>query len=226
MNYFLSFLWRGNGPLISSSFFKRKTKLLFSWLCWVRPVSLLIRIYGGGGGGHFNGQQLITHFYHSNRQKVYDSSSFVFLFLFFFNFFFIYIYLWLTVTAGRAAGFISSSQLWYLFSLLDDVRWLYTSTYLCNNRLGLAVCVRLDTSQRIFVPDFFFFHPTLWWLYQGEDFIFFSFFFFLLLLSWLLWYPSTCTYAARKEENSIWGGRIVSKTYAAIHPSIVVVRWW
>ena len=175
------------------------------------------------GGGHFNGQQLIAHFFH-NRQKVYDSSSFVFLFLFFFNFFFIYIYLWLTVTAG----FISSSQLWYLFSLLDDVRWLYTSTYLCNNRLGLAVCVRLDTSQRIFVPDFFFFfffHPTLWWLYQGEDFIFFSFFSFLLLLSWLLWYPSTCTYAARKEENSIWGGKDRVEGLRR-HPSIVVVRWW
>lgn len=86
------------------------------------------------------------------------------------------------------------------------------------------MCVRLDTSQRIFVPDFFFFHPTLWWLYQGEDFIFF------LSFSSYFYYPDYYDTPQRvrmqqeRKKIPFEGGRIVSKAYAAIHPSIVVVR--
>ena len=126
----------------------------------------------------------------------------------------------MTVTAG----FISSSQLWYLFSLLDDVRWLYTSTYLCNNRLGLAVCVRLDTSQRIFVPDFFFFFsftPPSGGCIKGR-----ISFFFLSFPSYFYYpdyYDTPLRVRMQQERKKIpfEGGRIVSKAYAAIHPS-----WW
>jgi hypothetical protein len=81
--------------------------------CVESDLSLCWSAFMEGGGGSFQRTAAYnTHFFH-NRQKVYDSSSFVFLFLFFLtSFLYISIYDWLS----RPDSFVVPTLIFIFFT--------------------------------------------------------------------------------------------------------------